>query len=87
MDKNSNVGTQYIICECGDNFPDENLLNIHLANDHGSVEVYQCNAVSICNLLPFHDTSLFARFIYYSSLFTIIRLILSYFVHVPALHS
>lgn len=47
MDKNSNVGTQYIICECGDNFPDENLLNIHLANDHGSVEVYQCNAVSI----------------------------------------
>ncbi|XP_048003112.1 zinc finger protein 182-like [Leguminivora glycinivorella] len=44
MDKGiSSVGTQYIICECGDNFPNERFLNIHLANNHGEVESFLCD--------------------------------------------
>ncbi|XP_063631062.1 zinc finger protein 658B-like isoform X2 [Cydia splendana] len=62
MDKDiSSVGTQYIICECGDNFPNEKFLNIHLANNHGEVESFLCDecpeAFTSNNSLSYHKRS------------------------------
>ncbi|XP_063545047.1 zinc finger protein 658B-like [Cydia strobilella] len=62
MDKEiSSVGTQYIICECGDNFPNEKFLNIHLANDHGEVDSFLCDecpeAFTSNNSLSYHKRS------------------------------
>ncbi|XP_063392086.1 zinc finger protein 878-like isoform X2 [Cydia fagiglandana] len=62
MDKDiSSVGTQYIICECGDNFPNEKFLNIHLANNHGEVETFLCDecpeAFTSNNSLSYHKRS------------------------------